>query len=130
MRKEKYLYIYLFKDEVRKKKKRETYIGFHVIGLKVIGRQVIGLKVIGRQVIGLIVKGLNVFGLMLKGESRLRSGIDPVGAESQICNKILVYFVYREYAHSVAVYQKYLTRLGELIMFEPWRENYHFSQPS
>ena len=26
--------------------------------------------------------------------------------------------------------QKYLTRLGELIIFEPWRENYHFSQPS
>ena len=39
-------------------------------------------------------------------------------------------FGYREYLHSVAVYQKYLTRLGELIIFEPWRENYHFSQPS
>ena len=38
-------------------------------------------------------------------------------------------FGYREYAHSVAVYQKYLKRLGELIIFEPWRENYHFSQP-
>ena len=37
---------------------------------------------------------------------------------------------YREYVYSVAVYQKYLTRLGELIIFEPWRENYHFSQPS
>ena len=38
---------------------------------------------------------------------------------------------YREYTciYSVAVYQKYLTRLGELIIFEPWRENYHFSQP-
>ena len=36
----------------------------------------------------------------------------------------------REYVYSVAVYQKYLTRLGELIIFEPWRENYHFSQPS
>ena len=36
---------------------------------------------------------------------------------------------YREYAHSVAVYQKYLTGLGELIIFEPWREN-DFSQPS
>ena len=35
---------------------------------------------------------------------------------------------YREYIHSVAVYQKYLTRLGELIIFE--LENYHFSQPS
>ena len=34
-----------------------------------------------------------------------------------------------EYVYSVAVYQKYLTKLGELIMFEPWRENYHFSQP-
>ena len=38
--------------------------------------------------------------------------------------------VNREYVHSVVVYQKYLTRLRELIIFEPWRENYHFSQPS
>ena len=36
--------------------------------------------------------------------------------------------LYREHIHSVAVYQKYLTRLGELIIFEPWRENYPFSQ--
>ena len=36
---------------------------------------------------------------------------------------------YREYIHSVDVYQKYLTRLGELIIFEPLRENYHFFQP-
>ena len=35
-----------------------------------------------------------------------------------------------EYVHGVPVYQKYLTKLGELIIFEPWRENYHFSQPS
>ena len=27
----------------------------------------------------------------------------------------------REYVHSVAVYQKYLTRLGERITFKPWR---------
>ena len=33
---------------------------------------------------------------------------------------------YREDVHSVAVYQKYLTRLGELINFEP----YHFAQTS
>ena len=32
----------------------------------------------------------------------------------------------REYVYSIAVYQKYLTRLEELITFEPWRENYHF----
>ena len=38
--------------------------------------------------------------------------------------------VNREYVYSVPVYQKYLTGLGELIIFEPWRENYHFSQPS
>ena len=38
--------------------------------------------------------------------------------------------VNREYIYSVAVHQKYLMRLGELINFEPWRENYHFSQPS
>ena len=30
--------------------------------------------------------------------------------------------VCREYVYSVAVYQKYLTRLGELIIFEPWRK--------
>ena len=41
-----------------------------------------------------------------------------------VCN---VVSIYREYVYSVAVYQKYLTRLGELIIFEPWRENYHFS---
>ena len=38
--------------------------------------------------------------------------------------------VKREYVYSAVVYQKYLTRLRELIIFEPWRENYHFSQPS
>ena len=27
--------------------------------------------------------------------------------------------IHREYVHSVAVYQKYLTRLGESIIFEP-----------
>ena len=37
---------------------------------------------------------------------------------------------YREYVYSAVVYQKYLTRLKELIIFEPWRENYNFSQPS
>ena len=37
--------------------------------------------------------------------------------------------VNRDYVHNVAIYQKYLTRLGELIIFEPWLENYHFSQP-
>ena len=36
---------------------------------------------------------------------------------------------YREYVDSVDVHQKYLIRLGQLIIFEPWRENY-FSQPS
>ena len=46
-------------------------------------------------------------------------------------DKIVFFFkVYREYLHSAVVYQKYLTRLRELIIFEPWRENYHFSQPS
>ena len=38
--------------------------------------------------------------------------------------------LHREYVYSAVVYQKYLTRLRELIIFEPWRENYHFSQPS
>ena len=30
--------------------------------------------------------------------------------------------LYREYVYSAFVYQKYLTRLRELIIFEPWRE--------
>ena len=34
-----------------------------------------------------------------------------------------------EYLYSVAVYQKYLTRLGEMIIFSPRLENYQFSQP-
>ena len=38
--------------------------------------------------------------------------------------------LYREYIYSVVVYKEYLTRLGELIIFEPLRENYHFSQQS
>ena len=47
----------------------------------------------------------------------------------KIFYKLTIHF-YREYVYSVAVYQKYRMRLGELIIFEPWRENYHFSQPS
>ena len=34
-----------------------------------------------------------------------------------------------EYVFSVAVYQKYLTRLGERIIFLPRLKNYRFSQP-
>ena len=44
--------------------------------------------------------------------------------------KIIWDCIYREYVYSVVVYQKYLTGLGELIIFEPWRGNYHFSQQS
>ena len=44
-------------------------------------------------------------------------------------SKILREDVHKEYVHSVAVNQKYLTRLGEMTIFEPLRENYHFSQP-
>ena len=29
--------------------------------------------------------------------------------------------IHRKYVHSVVVYQRYLTRLGELIFVEPWR---------
>ena len=37
----------------------------------------------------------------------------------------------REYVHSVGhAYQKYVMRLEELIIFEPWRENCHSFQPS
>ena len=38
--------------------------------------------------------------------------------------------VNREYLYSIVVYQKYLTSLGEMIIFEHGRENYHFSQSS
>ena len=34
-----------------------------------------------------------------------------------------------EYVHSAFVYQKYLTRLREMIIFSPRLENYQFSQP-
>ena len=33
-----------------------------------------------------------------------------------------------EYIHSVVVYEKYLTRLGEILIFSPRLENYQFSQ--
>ena len=33
-----------------------------------------------------------------------------------------------EYVYSVAVYQKYLTRLGEMIIFSPTLKGYQFSQ--
>ena len=36
---------------------------------------------------------------------------------------------YIEYIYSIVVYQKYLTRLGEMIIFSPRLENYQFSQP-
>ena len=38
--------------------------------------------------------------------------------------------VYIKNIYSVATYQTYLMRLGELIIFEPWREKYNFFQPS
>ena len=34
-----------------------------------------------------------------------------------------------EYVHSAVVYQKYLTRLEEMIIFSPRLEKYQFSQP-
>ena len=35
---------------------------------------------------------------------------------------------YIEYVHRVVVYQRYLTQLGEMIIFEPRLKNYPFSQ--
>ena len=35
----------------------------------------------------------------------------------------------KEYVYSIVAYQKYLTRLGEMIIFSPRLENYQFSQP-
>ena len=49
--------------------------------------------------------------------------------EKSPLNELAVKMGHREYVYSVAVYQRYLTRLGELIIFELWRENYHFIQP-
>ena len=37
---------------------------------------------------------------------------------------------YIEFVHSIFIYQKYLTWLGEMIIFSPRLENYQFSQPS
>ena len=34
-----------------------------------------------------------------------------------------------EYVHGAVIYQKYLTRLGEMIIFSPRLENDQFSQP-
>ena len=34
-----------------------------------------------------------------------------------------------EYVHSAVVYEKYLTPLGEMIVFSPKLENYQFTQP-
>ena len=39
--------------------------------------------------------------------------------EREMEETILRVRLYREYVYSVVVYQKYLTRLGELIIFEP-----------
>ena len=36
----------------------------------------------------------------------------------------------REYVHCVVVNKNYLTKLGELIIAEPWRDIYQFLQPS
>ena len=36
---------------------------------------------------------------------------------------------FTEQVHSVVVYQKYLTRLGEMILFLPRLENHQFLQP-
>ena len=40
------------------------------------------------------------------------------------CDRIKI-----EYEHSVVVYQRYLTRLGEMIIFSIRLENHQFSQP-
>ena len=60
--------------------------------------------------------------------NNLNAYIKGTSGRLKMCKDITT--VYREYVYSAVVYQKYLTRLRELIIFEPWRENYHFSQPS
>ena len=61
--------------------------------------------------------------------SKYSSDFCHKGGLMNLRDKILL-ASYREYIYnvSVAVYQKYLTRLGELIIFLPWRGNYYFSQ--
>ena len=69
----------------------------------------------------------NIQGLLLR--------VDNLGYIYNLANACEHYWmqskeINREYVYSVAAYQKYLTRLGESIIFEPWRGNYHFSQSS
>ena len=45
-------------------------------------------------------------------------------ANQTLKDKLNTYIV-----HSAVVYQKYLTRLREMIIFSPRLENYQFSQP-
>ena len=65
----------------------------------------------------------------------------PLLLELGSCSRVLyvnlcihvafVCIVYIENTYIVLpIIKKCLTRLGELVTFEPWRENYHFSQPS
>ena len=53
-----------------------------------------------------------------------------VGVRNNKTQQIRWSKINREYVYSVAVYQKYLTRLGEMIIFSPRLENYQISQPS
>ena len=58
---------------------------------------------------------------MFVGVSRLNNKTDQIRRRKR--NRI------RIYVYSVLVYQKYLTRLGEMIIFSPRLENDQFSQP-
>ena len=39
-----------------------------------------------------------------------------------------IHNINRGYGHSAFVYEMYLTRLGELLSVEPWRDDCYFSQ--
>ena len=64
--------------------------------------------------------------ISISGSSSSKRSTCSTGCSSST----LLCMLNREYVYSVAVYQKYLTRLRELITFEHGRENYYFSQPS
>ena len=53
-----------------------------------------------------------------------------VGIRNNKTQQIICCKINRIRIHSAAVYKKYLTGLGEMIIFSPRRENYLFSQPS
>ena len=73
-----------------------------------------------------VITTANQFPLLLNFHILLNSclaGLEIIKLKTSDVERLI------EYVYSVAVYQKYLTRLGEMIIFSPKLENYQFSQP-